>query len=92
MRTKTHHLLLTQRVPVDQIVDKLARLADEHLLVEFMPHGLGPKGTDVPDPLPESYTLEVFKAALEARFASVEEVEYDQSDAVTLRILLHCRK
>jgi hypothetical protein len=88
----THHLILTQRVPLDQIVASLSALTERHLLVEFMVHGLGAHGANVPDPLPETYTIEHYKAAFAKEFDVVEEVPYEQGEVVSVRLLIHCQK
>lgn len=57
----THHVLLTQRVPVARLLRSIAAFTREHALVEFMPRGLW-DGRKAP-PLPVWYTLDWFREA-----------------------------
>lgn len=71
----THHLYFTHHYPFDILAEKLAACTTDVLLTEFMPHGLG-VGKPHIDPLPESYTLDVFIHELGKYFQSLEVVDY----------------
>ncbi len=62
----THHLLLTQGVPVDQVLRRIAAFAGRFVFIEFMPLGLwdGTNESSVPD----WYNLEWFRAAFVREF------------------------
>lgn len=62
----THHLLLTQRVPVERMLKTLASYAKRCVFVEFMPLGLW-DGTKAP-PIPEWYNVDWFRAAFAREF------------------------
>lgn len=68
----THHILLTQKVPVDRLLRTIASYARRFVAVEFMPLGLW-DGTQAP-PLPVWYGLEWFRAA----FAREFEITHDE--------------
>lgn len=57
----THHLLLTQSIPIEYILNTMKRLTNKYIIVEFMPMGLyGGDIDNIPD-LPNFYTLSWFK-------------------------------
>lgn len=62
----THHLLLTQRIPVDRMLRTIGGYSERLVFVEFMPLGLW-NGTIAP-PTPPWYTLDWFRAAFQAEF------------------------
>ena len=84
----THHLSLTQRISFDFIAKTFAGYTNKYLLVEFMPFGLG-IGENSPN-LPEWYTLDNFKAALERYFKTIE-VRFTNIECNN-RTLLICEK
>lgn len=62
----SHHVLLTQRMPVERLLRSVAAYATSQVLVEFMPLGLW-DGQKAP-PVPDWYTLEWFRAAFTKEF------------------------
>lgn len=68
----THHLLLTQRVPIERVLQSIAAYARRFVAVEFMPLGLW-DGTQAP-PVPEWYNTEWFRA----EFARVFDLTHDE--------------
>jgi hypothetical protein len=62
----THHLLLTQGVPVEQVLRRIAAFAGRFVFVEFMPLGLW-DGAKAP-PVPSWYNIEWFRAAFVREF------------------------
>jgi len=84
----THHLSLTQGVPFDVIARTLSGYATRHLLVEFMPWGLGVRK---PSPgLPPWYTLESFVGAFRPFFRKID-VQHTPAECNN-RVLLVCEK
>lgn len=77
----THHLALGQIWGFSRIAKHFAHLALKHLLVEFMPGGVGA--------LPEWYSLDNFMTALREEFSQVKVIE----DSIgTSRILILATK
>ncbi|MBX3751770.1 MAG: hypothetical protein KF897_16960 [Opitutaceae bacterium] len=68
----THHLLLTQRVPIDRVLRAIAGYARRFVAIEFMPLGLW-DGKQAP-PVPAWYTLAWFRE----EFARVFELTLDE--------------
>lgn len=64
----THHLLLSQGVKLEYLIDRLDKFTKKYLLVEFMPKGLG--GTAK---LPDFYSLDWFRSALKNKFNILHE-------------------
>jgi hypothetical protein len=62
----THHLLLTQGVPVEQVLRRIAAFAGRFVFIEFMPLGLW-DGKDAVS-VPAWYNLEWFRAAFAREF------------------------
>lgn len=70
----THHLLLSQGIPIDRILHQIRLAAKRHVLIEFMPLGLwAGEGTTSPE-VPAWYNQEMFTAAFERHFI-LERVE-----------------
>lgn len=72
----THHLILTQKIKLDVIVDILESYTNRYVIVEFMPLGLWAGDDKSCPPVPEWYTLEWFLQGLKEKFdiIKVEEV------------------
>lgn len=67
----THHLLLTQQMPVERVLANIAGYARKIAFVEFMPLGLS-DGRTAP-PVPAWYTLDWFREAFGQRFKILHE-------------------
>jgi hypothetical protein len=71
----THHLLLTQRVPVDRMFATLGAYAERYVLIEFMPLGLW-DGKTAP-PFPAWYTREWFREHFNRHFRLIREEQLE---------------
>jgi hypothetical protein len=69
----THHILLTQKVPLARLLQSIAAYGRRFIAVEFMPLGLW-DGQKAP-PIPTWYNLEWFRTA----FAREFEITHDES-------------
>jgi 2-polyprenyl-3-methyl-5-hydroxy-6-metoxy-1,4-benzoquinol methylase len=97
----SHHLLLgefsaVQRksFSVQELAEMLHRVCRRNLLVEFMEHGLGSpinNMANVPNPLPDWYTLENLESHLSDYFQVIERVRYEEEQQ-RHRTLLVCEK
>jgi hypothetical protein len=67
----THHLLLTQRIPIERVLKIIAAYARRVVFVEFMPLGLW-DGRTAP-PVPPWYTTEWFREAFAREFTIIQE-------------------
>lgn len=67
----SHHLILTQRVPVGRILKTIAAYASRSVFIEFMPLGLW-DGKSAP-PVPNWYNLEWFRDAFSREFVLEHE-------------------
>lgn len=69
----THHLLLSQRMSMKAIADRLAVLSNKYVIVEFMENGIYKRKKD----LPGWYTLDNFVKSMEDRFSdiNIQQVE-----------------
>lgn len=70
-----HHLLVTDRIPVNEILNLAAELTRRDLIIEYVSKDdpLFRRLTRGRDALHESYTQESFEAACETRFTVVEK-------------------
>jgi hypothetical protein len=73
----THHLLLSQGLPLSWILDILSEYSRKYVFVEFMPLGLF-DGNTAP-PIPSWYTVEWFQQEFEAKFLLVECVQLESN-------------
>ena len=83
----THHLILTQKLEMFAIVDKLYSLSNKYVIVEFCPLGLW--SADSPEKIPEVpewYTLDWFLKELERRFIILEYEDVEH------RVSIVCEK
>jgi hypothetical protein len=64
----THHLILTQKVPIDIIFESLGMYGNEYLFVEFMPKGVGNRE------LPDWYNVDWFRENFEKYYKLLDEV------------------
>lgn len=71
----THHLILTQKIDIDALMEFFSCCTNRYIIVEFMPLGLW-NGVSAPE-LPEWYTLDWFLDNLKKRFKinKVEQLE-----------------
>jgi len=68
----THHLLLTQKLTLDFIMDRLSAFTKRYVAVEFMPLGLySSKYKKIPK-VPDWYTEEWFRKGFEKKFTLLE--------------------
>ena len=86
----THHLFFTEKMSLRMIARCLASYTTQHMITEFMPHGMC--GKDKPQELPHGYSLEIFAKQLERHFEQVEVIEYPFPVESSPRILLLCSK
>lgn len=84
----THHLFFTEKMPFRLIASCLAAYTSNHLITEFMPHGM--LGKDKPVELPRDYSLEIFAKQLERHFATVEVIQYPFPVEDSPRVLIVC--
>lgn len=85
----THHLILGQGYSMEFVAQKLRDLTYSVCFVEFMPLGLGVPNR--PTRVPEWYSLDNFRLALEKHFDSLVEHHYSTSNSHHHRILLEAR-
>lgn len=86
----THHLFFTEKMSLRMIARCLASYTTQHMITEFMPHGMC--GKDKPEALPHGYSLEIFAKQLERHFEQVEVIEYPFPADSSPRVLLLCSK
>jgi hypothetical protein len=61
MLAVSHHLILTQQLPIDFILDRLTKFTTKYVLIEFMPLGLyDPDHPDFSIKPPDWYNEEWF--------------------------------
>ena len=63
----THHLLLTQRININDMFLAMKSLTSKYIFVEFMPMGLW-DGKNYTPPLPDFYNEEWFRNNMERHF------------------------
>ncbi len=79
----THHLIFSGGMSLQSIAERLWSLTERVLMVEFMPLGLWYDG--VSDfSLPQSYTLEHFRTALEEYFVVNEVFELEKNRTILI--------
>lgn len=61
----THHLILTQKMNIKLLVERLASMTNKYVIVEFMPYGVGGS-------TPKWYNLEWFLENLQSKFKIIE--------------------
>lgn len=64
----THHLILTQKIPIDYIFETMKSLSNKYIIVEFMPIGLYGGDLEKVPALPDYYNLAWFKANFTKHF------------------------
>jgi len=83
----THHLLLTQKVPVDYIFKTLSLYSTKYVFIEFMPLGLY-DGRHAPD-LPRWYTVDWFRASFRKHFDLIIEEQLEENRILFFGELKH---
>jgi len=73
----THHLILTESMPIDYIFRILSSYTKKYLLVEFMPLGLH-DGTSAP-PLPDWYSVDWFRGNFTKHYYILQEVKLEEN-------------
>lgn len=73
----THHLILSQNISINEILDIFSRYTKRFAFIEFMPLGLY-DGKSAP-PVPAWYTQEWFKAAFERYFTIILEEQLEEN-------------
>jgi len=73
----THHLALSNNVPIDIVFDAFARFSDQYLLVEFMPLGL--YNGVAASPLPDWYKEAWFSTAFERKYQLIERIQLEEN-------------
>lgn len=76
----THHLILTQQIPIDNIFAEISKYAKRYVFIEFMPLGLYSHDYAAP-PVPAWYNLEWFKDAF-MRYFKLIIVEQTEKNRV----------
>lgn len=73
----THHLILTQRINIDQIFNNLKKYTNRYVFVEFMPLGIHSNSSKYEVNVPDWYTKEWFQDNFEQVFnlLHVEQLE-----------------
>jgi hypothetical protein len=73
----SHHVLLTQKVPVERMLRHLGAFATKSVFVEFMPLGLW--NGQVAPPVPDWYRLDWFREAFAREFTLWHEEPLEQN-------------
>lgn len=68
----THHLVLTQKVPLDEVFRIISNYTKKYIAIEFMPLGLYSKQGKVP--IPDWYTFDWFKMTM-STFFKIKQVD-----------------
>ena len=79
----THHLILTQNIPIDYIFSTIGEISKKLVGIEFMPLGLwdGLSGNDTP-PIPEWYTRDWFRDNFSQHFSLIREEHIETNRVV----------
>lgn len=75
----THHLLLTQKIPIDDLLHMVGGFSNKYIVTEFMPLGLY-DGGKLPE-LPSWYSEEWFMCSFRKHF-ELDHVEYLEENRV----------
>jgi hypothetical protein len=73
----THHLLLTQKCPIDSVFKKIGQYSNRYVLIEFMPLGLW-NGYYAP-PIPEWHNLDWFREKFKRHFKLLIEEQTEKN-------------
>ncbi len=75
----THHLTLTQKIPLDKIFLQFDRFTKKYLVTEFMPLGLFSESAKRNETPPEWYTEEWFETEFEKHFTLLHKEQLEQN-------------
>lgn len=73
----THHLLLSEKLRIDFVLDTISKYSKKYVLIEFMPLGLW-DGKSAP-PLPQWYTLDWFRSSFQNYFNIISEDQLEEN-------------
>jgi hypothetical protein len=73
----THHLILTQQIPIDNIFKTMQKLTNKYIIVEFMPLGLYSGDMNKIQDLPSYYNLDWFREKFMHFFDLILEEDID---------------
>ena len=73
----THHLILSQNIRIEYILEIMSKYTNKYILIEFMPMGLW-DGNYAP-PLPEWYTIDWFRKSFEQYFNIIIEEQLEKN-------------
>lgn len=73
----THHLLLTARLNIENVLRTIASFSSEYVMIEFMPLGLH-DGTNAP-PIPSWYTVEWFRSNFARQYELLLEEQLEEN-------------
>lgn len=80
----THHLILTQKYPLDSLMLDFTKYTNRYIVVEFMPLGLYSPDNKREYKVPDWYTLDWFKAAFEKHFKLLLEEKLEANRIVMI--------
>ncbi len=73
----THHLLLSDKLKIDFVLDTISKYSKKYVLIEFMPLGLW-DGKSAP-PRPQGYTLDWFRSSFQNYFRIISEEQLEKN-------------
>lgn len=74
----THHLILSQGMSVEAVIDGICEFSEKYILVEFMPLGLYARHKSIPlSKFPREYSLENFRDILSKKCEILEEADLE---------------
>lgn len=80
----THHLILSQHIGMEKVLDILSLFTSKYIFVEFMPLGLH-NGIKAP-PIPDWYTLENFTSTFTNFFKLIEVCKLEENRVLLIGI------
>lgn len=74
----THHLILSQGMSVESVIEEICEFAKEYVLIEFMPLGLYTRHLGVPTTkFPLDYSIDNFRETLNKKCEILEEIKLE---------------
>lgn len=73
----THHIILSQGLRIEFILERISRYTKKYIIIEFMPMGLW-DGRYAP-PIPEWYTIDWFRRSFEQYFKIILEEQIEEN-------------